>query len=583
MLDLISKIHDRLDSEFKKGDLIQEGTRTDGLNEFKFIADDPDNKFGTTTQRFVPVSYLTGSGTVQPNEDLYHEDGTISVSFGVRVDNNFLPTYYKIEQLKKDLAKAHGYLDNGDKYILNSSPVNPVGNQIINSVRVVMFEMQVFYQVTDKGTFGNFRKYEIRPFYTEDQFLIDGLLDPAEEMEAPPATDILEFEYVSEIDGYKAFGNKTLLTNGILSIPATHNDGVNGTKAVKVFDGQFHQVSQAPGFVNPYLNTLYMTDNLEQFNYGVFINEITKDKLRISKNLDTLPGNFLANNQIVGTYVLPDHIKVLGNYAFSNSSAGEQFGWPKNDITTFIIGKQITDVGGRILMNNENISELVIFNETPPSLLAGAGDPLSDTVINTVYVPKNAITAYQSSVVWGQYEIKPLLEASGYSTLSNIVKQLDYNDEEKEDLIYKIEYEKEFTEEEVDDFTQKYVESTFTSIARVESGSNVGTDNQPTQPLSSREASMIKGHTVFGGEFTVYKKDDFFNVDLQKIESGDEPDNNIYVLRLKEEDQTIYERIVLLDASSVSDPRGDIVYRRISFRKANQIIIDQETARFEDE
>ena len=585
MLDLIQKIHNKLDDEFRKGDLIREGRRDDGLNEFKFVADDPNNKFGTIQKDFVPVSYLVGEGQVQPNPNLNHEDGTINVSFGIVVDGNFKSRYDKLEAFKKELAGAKGYLDNGDKYILNPSPISPVGNQIINSVRVVMFEMYVFYQTTDKGTFGNFREYEVRPYFSEEVYAVNQLLEPPEEIEEPAPTDILVYEYDATIDGYivTSDSDKTQLTNGILSIPSTYDDGVNGVKPVKVFDASFHQVSQGPDYTNPYLNTLYMNDNLLEFNNGVFINEITKENLRISKNLDTLPGNFLSNNNINGTYVLPDHIKEIGTYAFSNSGNSDQYGWPKNDITTFMIGKSITSVGGRFLMNNENISELIIFNETPPTSLAGAGDPLSDTIINSVYVPKNAITSYENSVAWGEYEIKPLLEASGYSLLSNLVKEMDYTDEEKEDIIYRIEYNKDFTEEEISELQEKIIESLYTGLERVESGNNVGTDIQPTQALSEREASAIKGHTVFGGDFTIYKQNDFFNTDLQKIESGDKPDNNVYVLRLKEEDQTIYERPVILETSSVVDPQGSIIHRRVSFRKADQILIDKEIARFENE
>jgi len=589
MRKLIDIIHELLPEEFSKGDLIREGVTNDGLNNFNFVTEDPDNKFGTVNKDFVPTSYLIGAGTVQPNIGLFHEDGTISVSFAIPFDSKLEERYSVLENFKRQVAGMFGKFDQY-KFILNSSPINPVGNQIVNSVRVVMFEMQIFYQTTDKGTFGNFREYEVRPYFSEELLATEQLSEPPVEMEEPATTDILVYEYDSEIDGYivTSDSDKTQLTNGILSIPSTYDDGVNGEKPVKIFDGQFHQVKSnnpdAPNYNNPYIDTLYMNDNLEEFNYGVFINEITKEKLRISKNLTTLPDSFLANNQISGKYVLPDHIKVLGAYAFSNSSSTEQYGWPKNDITTFIMGKHLTDIGGRFLMNNENINEIVIFNETPPNPLAGAGEPLSDTNINTIHVPKNAITDYENASIWSEYEIKPLLEAKGYSLLSNLVKEMDYTDEEKEDIIYRIEYNKEFTEEELDDIKLKVLELSFEPIVRLQSAGNKATEIISRQIIGTNEAKALKGHSVQGIELSFYyQKDSFLAKDIKASQRGEDPYNNIYILRLKEEDEVVYERPVLLETFTILDNQGDTISVNATFRIADDILVEREQERFEGE
>ena len=580
MLELVNKLHEKLPERFIKGTLIKEGFRDDGLNEFKFLAEDPNNKFAQIEKDFVPTSYLLGDGQIQPNKSLYHEDGAISVAFSIYVNEDFEQNYSDIKQFNRDLAGDFGEIE-GYKYAVNPSPIINTGNQIVNGKRVVMLEFQIFYQITDKGFLGNFRTYEIRPLFLEELNELEAINEEPDEMEQPPFTDILTFEYLPEIDGYKASGNKAHLTNGTLSIPPTHDDGVNGEKPVKIFDGQFHQVSQAPSFENPYLFKLWTSDNLEEFNFGVFINEITKENVRIGKNIKKLPTAFLANNQIEGTYKLPDHIEEIGSNAFGN--ADTEFDWPENDITTFMMGKSINAVAGRFIARNANIEEVIIFNETPPSNPAGAGKPLNEAYTNTIYVPKNAVEDYKNTVAWGDYEVKPLLEANNYSSVSNIIKTLDYTDEEKEDLIYRIEYNKELTEEEINLLNDLTVEASYKELVRIESNVGLGNDNQPIQRIAEREVSMIKGHSVFSKEFSIYKKDDFFNADLDALEGGTEPLYNVYVLRLKENEQVKYERTVMLEAYTSTDEVGDIIYRRITLRKADQLLIDKELARFDEE
>lgn len=116
--------------------------------------------------------------------------------------------------------------------------------------------------------------------------------------------------------------------------------------------------------------------------------------------------------------VLPDGITEIGNYAFYRCSALESVVLPANlktigaqsfdatKLSTVNIPAGVTTINNKAFANNNSLKTVNVFAVTPPTL---TNQSVFSGAI-TVYVPEEAISAYERHSYWGYYTIKALPE-----------------------------------------------------------------------------------------------------------------------------------------------------------------------------
>lgn len=162
---LIDGIHDLLDNDlFIAGYLEMPSAST---NAFVFKATDPKNKFKLKEKPYIPTAYAGFIGKVAPTDKLHDSSGSIVISFGLEMRENYKDNYKKIEQLVVDTSGefASFELDGTTyKYALSSTPLT-TGTQptILNGERITFVTLTVHYKVISKGYLGNETKISIYP------------------------------------------------------------------------------------------------------------------------------------------------------------------------------------------------------------------------------------------------------------------------------------------------------------------------------------------------------------------------------------------------------------------------------------
>ena len=116
--------------------------------------------------------------------------------------------------------------------------------------------------------------------------------------------------------------------------------------------------------------------------------------------------------------VLPDGITEIGNYAFYRCSALESVVLPANlktigaqsfdatKLSIVNIPAGVTTINNKAFANNSSLKTVNVFAVTPPTL---TNQSVFSGAI-TVYVPEEAISAYERHSYWGYYTIKVLPE-----------------------------------------------------------------------------------------------------------------------------------------------------------------------------
>lgn len=162
---LIDEIHALLDNDlFIAGYLEIPSASTPA---FSFKATDPKNKFKLKEKPYIPTAYAGFIGKVAPTDKLHDSSGSIIITFGLAMIENYKDHYKKMEQLVVDTSgKFSSFELDGTtyKYALSSTPLT-TGTQpvILNGDRITFVTLTVHYKLISKGYLGNETKISIYP------------------------------------------------------------------------------------------------------------------------------------------------------------------------------------------------------------------------------------------------------------------------------------------------------------------------------------------------------------------------------------------------------------------------------------
>lgn len=106
-----------------------------------------------------------------------------------------------------------------------------------------------------------------------------------------------------------------------------------------------------------------------------------------------------VNGTEVTELVIPDGITAISNYAFCCCEG----------LTSLTIPSSVRTIGTNAFENCYGIKEIICKAMTPPTV----GAICFDGVSATLFVPSEAMGAYQADRVWGRFNIQPITNQSG--------------------------------------------------------------------------------------------------------------------------------------------------------------------------
>jgi hypothetical protein len=108
------------------------------------------------------------------------------------------------------------------------------------------------------------------------------------------------------------------------------------------------------------------------------------------RDVTTIGPSLFMNNTNISEVIISENTVSIGGSAFNGSS-----------LTRITIPSRIVSIGGAAFLNCNQLVEIVVLAETPPTLL---GDNVFDSIYPSIIkVPENSLNLYKEAPKWSEY------------------------------------------------------------------------------------------------------------------------------------------------------------------------------------
>lgn len=172
---------------------------------------------------------------------------------------------------------------------------------------------------------------------------------------------------------------------------------------------------------NSILKYVFFEDNVTNIGMSAFEYCDAINFFRFSPFIEMLPTRCFYKCGILENMIMPTDLKIIGNYAFSNScikiadfsntkleTIGDNAFRGANFLTKLIVPSTIRQICNYAFVNCTRLHEIIINSEIIPVLNPNAFDEVSFSNI-ILKVPQNVIENYKSDLSWGKFrKIEPI-------------------------------------------------------------------------------------------------------------------------------------------------------------------------------